>query len=676
MKPRCLLILGVALAPFVAPLVLLAQDAPEPAPVILGGFETQGSVTAGYRFTDINGYRPKYLEMFDLQQGFRLMDFNLFGRSKDGTNPFADSYSLTVSGLGGDPFPGGQLDVHKDKLYDLRVNYRQSYYYWDRNDDVIPPSPPGVAPMQGLTTNHNWATVRRFGSANFTLHATNNLRFLFEYHRSSRDGVNFTTRELDYFGSAEPWGAFLRANPYYVEAPINEAANLFTGGVSYNIRNWNLHYRLGYQDFSQALAWNNVSSPERSINTSAGATANELLDSASWSEYRRLKTPVSEFSYSGKVTPRLDLRGGYIFYRYRGPATMDSAFEGTARTNSGGTAFGPYAISFGSRAQLTEPNHVIDEGFSFRINDWWNLHGDYRYSRFTLNALADFHSTANGTAAEGEALTDWRLGMHLLDVSMEFTPTRSLILRPRISYMKRDIEALEDGVADPTRTMRVKTVWPGFSVFYKPSRMFSVRGDFQSITNGASYTRISAHTDVGSRFVFRFQPTKKLSVEDNLVLRNRKFIDTDFQNNFRVNALNVSYALNDNFSIYGGLSYDSFFATASVAFLRGTPPLTATWRDQTINRVVQGGLAFRPLHSLGFNFSGNFVRTTGAGTISGEPPYFGPMTWPFATATVYYDFPKAGRLSVDLQRTYYIEEIITANNFGANVLAVRWTRDF
>jgi hypothetical protein len=87
-------------------------------------------------------------------------------------------------------------------------------------------------------------------------------------------------------------------------------------------------------------------------------------------------------------------------------------------------------------------------------------------------------------------------------------------------------------------------------------------------------------------------------------------------------------------------------------------------------------VAFKPLRNLGFNFSGDFVRTTGAGTISGEPPYFGPMTWPFATSTVYYDFPKLGRLSVDLQRTYYIEEIITANNFGANILAIRWTRDF
>ncbi len=46
------------------------------------------------------------------------------------------------------------------------------------------------------------------------------------------------------------------------------------------------------------------------------------------------------------------------------------------------------------------------------------------------------------------------------------------------------------------------------------------------------------------------------------------------------------------------------------------------------------------------------------------------------TGTVYVNFPNAGRLSVDLQRTYYIEQIITANNFQANLLTIRWTRDF
>ena len=667
-RQSCFLVLAGPVVFVMLAGVLCAQEAPP----VFGGFETRGSATLGYRFTSITGRKQKFLELFNLQQGPRLMDLDLLGRAPEGGGLFADSYSLTMSGLGGDPFPGGQLTVRRKRLYELRVNYRQSYYYWDRNDDVTL-----FGGLHGLTTNHKWATVRRFGSANLTVYATNNLRFNFEYARNSRDGVNFTTRTLDYFGSPAVWGAFLRANPYIVEAPINEVANRFTGGISYTLRDWNFHYRLGYQTFEQNLTWNNVASPERSFDVDAPATLREMVTSASWSEFRRLKTPVSEFSYTGKLGQRLELRGSYIFYRYRGPFTLNAAYNGNARTNTAGTAFAPYAVSLDSRARMTEPNHVIDEGFSLKIKDWWNLHADYRYSRFTVDSHLDFHSLRDATTAiTGEEETEWRVGTHLLDLNMEFLPFRSFIFRPGIRYLKRDIEGLEENVADPMHTRRIKTVWPTVSVYYQPSKIFSVRGDFQSITNGASYTRISPHTDIGSRFVFRSHPTEKISVEDNLVIRNRKFQDTAFQNNIRANAFALSYALDNRFSFYGGFSYDSFFATASVTFFRGTPPLTATWRDQTVSRVWQAGIAAKPLRNFGLNVSGNFVRTTGAGEISGEPPTFGPLTWPLITATVYYDFPRVGRLSIDLQRTYYLEEIVRGNDFRANLLTIRWTKDF
>lgn len=661
------------------PIALLAQT-PLPEHVTLGPYDTEGSVTVGYRFTDIGGREQKYTELFNLQQGFRLMDFNLTGRTSKGASAFADSFSINASGLGGDPFPGGQLTLRKNKLYDLRVNYRQSHYYWDRNDDVLVPSAPGVLPgvaRDTMTSNHDFATVRRFGSANLTVNATNNFRFLFEYGRNSRRGVNFTTRELDYFGSSEAWGGFLRANPYYVEAPLEDHTNRFTGGFSYSPKNWNLHYRLGYQTFKQVMDWQNVESPQLTFERSNTSAANETLNSARWMESRELKTPVSDFSVQGHPHRRLDVRGGYIFYRYKGPASMQAMFDGNARTGVSATPFAPYEIEYRSHADLTEPNHVADAGASVKITDWWNLHTDYRYSRFTVDSMVNFHSLRDKTIeAEGEEEFQWKTETHLVDVNMEFLPKRGLILRPGIRYTKRDIQVLEDGVIDDVRTKKVNTVWPTLGAYFQPSRKFSVRGDFQSITNGASYTRISPHTDVGGRIVFRFKPTEKLTVEDNLVLRNRKFLDTDFKNNLHLNAINIAYDLNERFGIYGGFSYDSFFATASVTFLRGTQPRDVTWRDQTVNRVWTAGLAVKPTRRFGFNFSGNFVRTTGAGEISGERPYFGPLTWPMATGTVYYDFPKAGRLSIDLQRTYYLEEIIRGNDFQASILAIRWTRDF
>ena len=63
-------------------------------------------MTTGYRFTSVGGYEPGFQQMFDLRSGFRLFDFNLTGKAKEGSNPFADHYQLTASGLGGVPFPG------------------------------------------------------------------------------------------------------------------------------------------------------------------------------------------------------------------------------------------------------------------------------------------------------------------------------------------------------------------------------------------------------------------------------------------------------------------------------------------------------------------------------------------------------------------------------------------
>jgi hypothetical protein len=165
-------------------------------------------------------------------------------------------------------------------------------------------------------------------------------------------------------------------------------------------------------------------------------------------------------------------------------------------------------------------------------------------------------------------------------------------------------------------------------------------------------------------------------VDNNLYIRNGKYTTTDFENSYRSIGTTLTYELNDTLALFGGFVYDSFFATASVTFLRGTAPLSAVWRDQTINRVWQAGVDAKPVGELRLRFSGNFLRTTGAGEISGEPPTFGPLTWPMATGTLEYDFPRVGRLAVDLQRTYYIEEIMVGDNFSANLLSLRWTRDF
>ena len=682
---------AVALLPFafLAPSAN-AQDDSTAAPMVLGDFNLSGSATAGYRFTDVKGYQPQYREMFNLRDGFRLLDLDLFGESQEGKNPFADTFSLQLSGLGGDPFPSAQFAISKKKVYDFRADWRQSYYFWNQNDNVALPIT-AIAPTfpTGLTNNHDWSTVRKFGSVDFTLHATNNLRFRFNYYRPSDEGTTFTTRSPDFFASPSYWGTYARGAPYFLDAPISDYTNRFTGGVDYSLRDWNFHYSLGYQTFTENSTLNNVSSPQHSIDPVTVLAANPLANTIvnfSDTQSRRLTTPISEFSYVGKPLPKLEWRGSYMYYRYQGPVAFDQAFNGTAPNSA--SVQTAYSVTESARANVIQPNHILTQGLTYHLYNWWSFDVVYKYSRFTSNSIGHYSSLLNGTTANaGTTNVVWRNGLSDLIFSMDFTPMKGLIIRPGIELMKADVESLTNGVVNSGITLRTNTVQPVISFGYEPSKLWSIRGDFHSTTNGASYTSITPHTLQGARFVVRYHPMDKLSVEDEVSITNSRLLTTDFHNNIRSNAITVSYSLGEKLSVFGGFSYDSYYAQGDIQYLRGPAPLSDLLRDQELNRVWSGGIDAKPSKRVGFRLSGNFDRSSGVGAIRGvppantpanynEPPAYGPLTWPLITGTAYYDLPVAGQIAVDLQRTYYSETIVTVNNFSANLLTIRWTKAF
>ncbi len=292
-----------------------------------------------------------------------------------------------MSSLGGDPFPSAQLAVSKNKVYDFRVDWRQSYYFWNQNDNVVLPIAAATSGIsKGLTSNQDWATVRKFGSADLTIYATNNLRFHFDYYRPSDDGTTFTTRSLDFFNSPSYWGSFARANPYYLNAPLSDNTNRITGGFDYSLRDWNFHYSIGYQTFTENINLNNVGSPEFSVNPIASSTT-EPLTVLSGSQFRRLTTPISEFSFVGKPLHNLEWRGSYMYYRYEGPVIFDQAFNGTAPGSTG--TLTPYTVSESARATVTEPNHIFSQGLTYHLFPWW--------ASISTIAIRDLPATRSGT---------------------------------------------------------------------------------------------------------------------------------------------------------------------------------------------------------------------------------------------------------------------------------------
>jgi hypothetical protein len=635
----------------------------DPKPVTIGDFDNNGSITMGYRFTDVKGYQPMFQQLFDLNSGFRVTDFSVFGQAHESAASFADSYSLAVSGLGGDPWSTAQLSVRKNNLYDLRATFTQSHYYFNENDSATLPNA-----LDGLTSNHNWATVRKFGSVNLLIHATNNLRFSFEYFRNTRDGVTDTTQTFDFFGSPASFGPFARANPYYLVAPVSDSSNRLTGGIDYTKKAWTLHYRIGMQRFEESI--------NGGINIDDPVTASELLTVGTWTDYRRLTTPVSELSWNGKLQSRLRASGRYLFYRYSGPTALDMSASGYAR-GATGSAVSPYVLAESSRGSVTETNQVLEQGFTYEVNDWLSADVNYKYSRSTLDATADFSSLYNGTAASGVTADGWRVGTHLFDYEMVFTPASSLLIHVGVRYLKSDVEYLDGGVADPLQSKRMKTVWPAFSLSYTPSKKLSVRVSVDELNNGTPYTRLSPHTDVGSRFTVRYHPFEKFWLDNSTIIRDTKQLDQSFESTIRTNASTATWDFSDHISGFGGFSYDSFFASGTVSFLRGPAPITnLSLLDQTVDRVWQGGVRAVPVRRLTFEFSGNYVRVTGLGQVQGETPLYGPTKLAYAAGSLSYDIPQTGKLTVQLQRAYYLEQIVPGNNFRSNILLIALKRSF
>ena len=99
-------------------------------------------------------------------------------------------------------------------------------------------------------------------------------------------------------------------------------------------------------------------------------------------------------------------------------------------------------------------------------------------------------------------------------------------------------------------------------------------------------------------------------------------------------------------------------------------------RDREIDRVWQAGATIKATTALGITATANFLKTAGTDAIAGEPPLYGPTTFPYMTGTIYYDIPRAGRVSVDLQRTYMFQEVLPLNDFRATLVTIRYSRGF
>src|SRR5215471_4893854 len=94
----------------------------------VGAYNIVNSVETGYRFTIAGGDQNLFRSVENYGNGLRLFGGRFIANSKDGRGRLFDTFSLTASGLGNDPYGSVNLRIEKNDRYRYDMTWRRSDY--------------------------------------------------------------------------------------------------------------------------------------------------------------------------------------------------------------------------------------------------------------------------------------------------------------------------------------------------------------------------------------------------------------------------------------------------------------------------------------------------------------------------------------------------------------------
>jgi hypothetical protein len=644
-------------APFLA-----AQDTA--TPIKVGDYTLSGMGSFGYRFVDLNGNQGSYNELLNLQQGLRLFDFELDAQPTEPNHGWFDYFSLNTLGLGGDPFPVVNLSIRKNGLYELRVNYRAMQYVYE-------------LPQTAYTPNRGWNDRRRFADVDFGYTPTRKLRFHFFYNRTVRVGTDLATSPFFYLPLApDVWEAFGRATPVTWVVPLQEKANLFGAGIDYRLGKTDFHVEQSYRTYNNPANLQGFANQPVTLLGPSSPTQNVVVQN--WNAFSSFNIPVTSLRLDNKVNERLQLRAGYVYTHASGPTSLDGSVLVPGISPGLPGVVNPSAtLNYVGTGTTLLATQTADAGFTLKLFDPLDLVSDYSYRRYAegdIEALQATSSNLSTPVSLSQDNTRWDFGIHTVDTLLVFTPVGGLSIRAGVQFLKEDIVATTNGETD-IGTQRTKSYSPIANVAWIPSKKFSVRGGFQSRVVVDPYVRISPEQTVGSTIRTRFSPSDKWGIDNTWSFYNMKTEDIGFLAHSRTNSTSLWYQPLDRLGFQGGFTYGNMSSQNTIAFLQGVPPLTGLLStDQTIDRVYSWGFKTNPVGSLTLSFTGQFLRSTGLGTLTGENSTYGPLTWPAWTAEIGYTTKHVGRTVLAWQRSYYYEDLFRATDFSVNMFTLRFER--
>lgn len=189
-----------------------------------------GSIDVGYRWTTNGGNPDAYRTVVNLGEGPKVFTFDL-----SIVNPSGKCYDkLTLFGLGwgGDPNQSTRLDVSKQRLYDLHVDYRNIAYY-----NFLPSFANPSIDRNIFRTERGYDIRRRTIDSELRLRPGTRIVPFLAYDRNWGTGRGVSTFALD------------ASNDYPVSSSLYDKTDRYRAGVSFEFTKFHFTLEQGGTTF-------------------------------------------------------------------------------------------------------------------------------------------------------------------------------------------------------------------------------------------------------------------------------------------------------------------------------------------------------------------------------------------------------------------------------------------
>ena len=549
-----------------------------------GNFTITSSIEFGYRGQRVDGDVNKFKSDLNYKAGPRLFDSTFLMKSKnEGKGELFDTFLITSTGWGADPYGNMRFSVEKPELYRFEGTYRRFKYYRFLNSIANPnwlfspiPTPPN--PVTGL---HGRDLYTQMGDFDLTLLPKNEtIRFNIGYSPERLRGPAFTNY---HFGGNEFW-------------------------LLSNTRSRADDYRVGAEGTLGPLDWSFLQGFRRSKDDStidnqvAGLNINTSTSVGQFTSFVRQeptrgKVNFTRFSLHSLIAKKLDITGRIIYSKATADYLFAENFTGRninlrisgfppTPPNAQPNTTNPSFINI--NGSVERPNTVGDIGLTYLITDRFRLSNTFRVEDFTIDGLGTANnffsltrSITGGTRTDTFTVTnasvintiEYRKYLNTFEGDYQFNQNYSVHFGYRYGHRReRQSRSGVDlgGNAAPgitpifeEETNNTNAFFGGFRA--RSSKNLTIYFDAEHGSADNVFTRIGNYDYTNIRVKGRWAPSRHWNVNLAFISRDNSNPSeiagvslSDFSANVksRVFTSSIDWMPSSRFSVSGGYNYN------------------------------------------------------------------------------------------------------------------------